>query len=81
MPAKYYPFEGTQITVTELRVRVPAYSDRTLRAALLDGCKTVQEVIAFAARKDMQLESISRASGRRGAKAYSESLKKTRHFL
>lgn len=60
--ATRYNFEGEQLTVTEIRQRVPALADTTIRRHLAAGRNTRQAMLTFDSSKGIA------TSGRKAAR-------------
>ena len=58
-----YTFDGESLTVAEIRKRVPALSDATIRKHLAEGRSTSQDMLSY------DPAAALRANGRRVAKA------------
>lgn len=69
--ARRYPFEGAQVTVAELRARLPAYSDSFLRRALEAGASSLAELAVarergLRAQRDGQKFALGKSPWRKG---------------
>ena len=70
-----FTFNGGQITAKRLRRQITVYSEGALQTALENGCQSVQDVMAFLARRDMASLAKMQAAGRKSALANDRLLK------